>query len=72
VAPGPIGTPIAQHQGLSPEQADALRETLIAHVPLGRIGRPEEVAFWIVQLARPEAGFTTGVVLPVDGGALAG
>jgi meso-butanediol dehydrogenase / (S,S)-butanediol dehydrogenase / diacetyl reductase len=72
VAPGPISTPIARHQGLSPEQAEALRETLINHVPLRRTGRPEEVAYWIVQLARPEAGFTTGVVLPVDGGALVG
>jgi NAD(P)-dependent dehydrogenase (short-subunit alcohol dehydrogenase family) len=72
VAPGPIDTPISQHQGLTPEQIDALRETLIGHVPLRRIGRPEEVAFWIVRLAQPEAGFTTGVVLPVDGGALIG
>jgi NAD(P)-dependent dehydrogenase (short-subunit alcohol dehydrogenase family) len=72
VAPGPIATSISRHQGLTPEQTDALRETLIAHVPLRRIGRPEEVAFWIVRLAQPGAGFTTGVVLPVDGGALVG
>ncbi len=72
VAPGPISTPITRHQGLDAEQADALRETLINHVPLRRIGSPEEVAFWIVRLAQPEAGFTTGVVLPVDGGALVG
>lgn len=72
VAPGPIATPIAAHQGLGAEEADALRTRLAAHVPLRRVGQPEEVAFWIVQLARPEAGFTTGVVLPVDGGALVG
>jgi meso-butanediol dehydrogenase / (S,S)-butanediol dehydrogenase / diacetyl reductase len=72
VAPGPVATPIAQHQGLTQEQATALKETLVQHVPLRRIGRPEEIAFWIVQLASPEAGFTTGVVLPVDGGAVVG
>jgi meso-butanediol dehydrogenase/(S,S)-butanediol dehydrogenase/diacetyl reductase len=72
VAPGPIATPIARHQGLTQAQADATREALIARVPVGRIGRPEEVAFWIVQLARPEAAFTTGVVIPVDGGGVIG
>jgi NAD(P)-dependent dehydrogenase (short-subunit alcohol dehydrogenase family) len=50
----------------------ARRAALIAHVPLGRVGQPHEVAFWVVQLARPEAAYTTGVVLPVDGGALVG
>ena len=72
VAPGPIATPIARHQGLTDEQATATRDALIAHVPLGRIGQPEEVAFWIVQLARPEAAYTAGVVIPVDGGAVIG
>ncbi|WNV91213.1 SDR family oxidoreductase [Umezawaea sp. Da 62-37] len=72
VAPGPIATPIALHQGLSAEQVEAMKEVLVAHVPLGRIGTPEEVAFWITQLARPEAAYTTGVVIPVDGGAVVG
>ncbi|MER5265750.1 SDR family oxidoreductase [Actinosynnema sp. NPDC002837] len=64
VAPGPIATPM-QHD-------EARRAALIAHVPLGRVGQPDEVAFWVIQLARPEAAYTTGVVLPVDGGALVG
>jgi NAD(P)-dependent dehydrogenase (short-subunit alcohol dehydrogenase family) len=72
VAPGPVATPIATHQGLDADQAVALAARLIAHVPLGRIGRPEEVAYWLVALARPDAGYATGVVLPVDGGALVG
>jgi meso-butanediol dehydrogenase/(S,S)-butanediol dehydrogenase/diacetyl reductase len=72
VAPGPIATPIARHQGLTSEQAEATRNGLIALIPLRRIGQPEEVAFWIVQLARPEAAYTTGVVLPVDGGGVVG
>ncbi|MCX5225532.1 SDR family oxidoreductase [Streptomyces sp. NPDC006553] len=70
VAPGPIETPIAEHMGLSPEQLKALRAWQLAHVPLGRIGRPEEVAWAITSLAAPDASFLTGTVLPVDGGAL--
>ncbi|RSS51942.1 SDR family NAD(P)-dependent oxidoreductase [Streptomyces sp. WAC01280] len=70
VAPGAIETPIADHTGLSPERLAALRAWQLAHTPLGRIGRPEEVAAAITLLAAPDAGFLTGTVLPVDGGAL--
>lgn len=70
VAPGAIDTPIGEHQGLTPERMAAVREWQLAHTPLGRIGRPEEVAWAISQLAAPAASFVTGVVLPVDGGAV--
>ncbi|KUJ65782.1 ketoreductase [Streptomyces albus subsp. albus] len=70
VAPGAIDTPIGEHQGLSPERMAAVREWQLTHTPLGRIGRPEEVAWAIAQLAAPAASFITGVVLPVDGGAV--
>ncbi|MBD0710523.1 MULTISPECIES: SDR family NAD(P)-dependent oxidoreductase [unclassified Streptomyces] len=70
VAPGAIDTPIGEHMGLSPEQRAEVRAWQLAHTPLGRIGRPEEVAWAITGLAAPEAGFLTGTVLPVDGGAL--
>ncbi|MER7948439.1 SDR family oxidoreductase [Streptomyces sp. NPDC096079] len=70
VAPGAIETPIADHMGLSPEQREAVRSWQLAHTPLGRIGRPEEVAWAITALAAPDAAFLTGTVLPVDGGAL--
>ncbi|MEV7600866.1 SDR family oxidoreductase [Kitasatospora sp. NPDC089797] len=70
VAPGAIDTPIGEHSGFSPEQSAALLAWQLAQTPLGRIGRPAEVAWAITQLAAPQASFVTGVVLSVDGGAL--
>lgn len=70
VAPGAIDTPIGEHQGLAPERRAAVRKWQREHTPLGRIGRPEEVAWAITQLAAPAASFVTGVVLAVDGGAV--
>ncbi|MFI1941941.1 SDR family NAD(P)-dependent oxidoreductase [Streptomyces purpureus] len=70
VAPGAVDTPIGEHRGLTPEELAAVRDWQLAHTPLGRIGRPEEVAWAIGMLADPRASFVTGTVLSVDGGAL--
>ncbi len=48
------------------------REALVASIPLGRAGTPEDVAAAVAFLARPEAAYITGVTLPVDGGLTAG
>jgi NAD(P)-dependent dehydrogenase (short-subunit alcohol dehydrogenase family) len=70
VAPGAIDTPIGDHAGHTPEQRAAIRAWQLDHTPLGRVGRPAEVAWAIARLAAPQASFITGVILPVDGGAL--
>jgi NAD(P)-dependent dehydrogenase (short-subunit alcohol dehydrogenase family) len=49
----------------TPEEA---RARLIASIPLGRLGAPEDVAAAAVYLASDEAAFITGVALPIDGG----
>ena len=64
VAPGPIDTPLLGFEHLNETQRSA--ET--AH-PLGRIGRPEEVAAAVVFLAGPGSTFFTGQCLGANGGA---
>ena len=47
-------------------------EKLLAHIPLGRPGSPEEVAHAALFLAAPESTYINGAVLTVDGGWTAG
>ena len=67
VSPGPIDTPIwwrGQHQ----EAANTLRHHVEAGIPLGRMGRPEEIAQTVVFLASDESSFMLGTEIIVDGG----
>lgn len=62
VAPGLIDTDMTS--ALSEGQRDAL----LAQIPLGRLGRPEDVAAAVAFLASPEAGYVTGTTLHINGG----
>ena len=68
VAPGPIATPIFGRSGLTEEQIEGFKAGISARVPLGRIGRPEEIASAVAFLASDDASYITGVELNVDGG----
>lgn len=67
VCPGVILTPMTE-RWLSDPQVLARASS---YHPMGRIGRPEEVAAAIAFLASDEASFITGAILPVDGGYVA-
>ena len=46
----------------------AQREALLARIPLGRLGTPEDIAHAVAFLASPRRGYVTGATLHVNGG----
>jgi NAD(P)-dependent dehydrogenase (short-subunit alcohol dehydrogenase family) len=68
VAPGPIATPIFGRSGMTEEQIEGFKAGISSRVPLGRIGRPEEIANAVAFLASEDASYITGIELNVDGG----
>jgi 3-oxoacyl-[acyl-carrier protein] reductase len=62
VAPGLIPT------SLTHDLPQELKDAILKQTPLGRLGKPEEVAYAVAFLASDEAAYITGQVLAVDGG----
>jgi 3-oxoacyl-[acyl-carrier protein] reductase len=66
VAPGWVDTDMSAATLADPKSGDAIRRT----IPLGRVGKPEEIAAPVLFLCTEHAGFITGEVFNVNGGAV--
>jgi 3-oxoacyl-[acyl-carrier protein] reductase len=62
VAPGFVAT------AMTDKLTDDQKSAILGNVPAGRMGDPDEIAAAVLYLASPEAGYTTGTVLHVNGG----
>ncbi len=67
VHPGPIETDMIQDSLNDPAQMELRMQRL----PMGRVGKPEEVAYGVIYLASDESSFVTGSELVIDGGTTA-
>lgn len=68
ISPGMVRTPATELAGA---HEGGKREALLARIPLGRVGTPEDIAWCAVYLASDEAAWVTGGNFPIDGGVTA-
>lgn len=68
VHPGIINTPIMKSALTSGPEAELFMDSIKGRTPLGRFGKPEEIAYGSLYLCSDEAAFVTGAELVIDGG----
>lgn len=68
VNPGPVLTPIISKTGLPTEVIDGMMEGIVSKVPIGRIGRVDEITGYVAFLLSDKSTFVLGTELTVDGG----
>lgn len=68
ICPGIVDTDMYKNFIRASANPDALHKHLMQSHPLGRIGKPEDIAYGAFFLASNEADWITGVILPIDGG----
>lgn len=70
ICPGTVDTPFVEGylEKYHRDEKDTVRAELNQRQPIGRLGRPEEIAHMALYLASSEAGFVNGSVLTIDGG----
>jgi 2-keto-3-deoxy-L-fuconate dehydrogenase len=68
ICPATVESPSLQGRMAATGDAEAARKAFIARQPMGRIGRPDEIAALAVYLASDESAFMTGQAISIDGG----
>jgi NAD(P)-dependent dehydrogenase (short-subunit alcohol dehydrogenase family) len=68
ISPGPIDIPGLSNLGQSEAEVTQMKTSVVAAIPLGRLGHPDEVARVATFLASDDSSFVTGIELFVDGG----
>jgi len=68
INPGAIDTPLLQASFDQAEDPAARKRMIVGRVPLGRMGRPADIAYAALYLASEESAYVTGTELTVDGG----
>jgi 2-keto-3-deoxy-L-fuconate dehydrogenase len=70
ICPGTVQTPFVEGylEKYHAHEKDKVRAELNARQPIGRVGRPEEIASLVRYVCSDEAAFMTGALLPIDGG----